>query len=181
MHTPSSSHRLKQMVTLLACTYPVTSAWAQTRELDITAYPNIQVLDTAQEYRQFDKVEITGSSIVRKEQTLTLPVQVITRDDIRRLGASNVSDVLQNLPIMSMVVTSAAMTATIGGYTTASLRSLPTGTLLLLNGKRLAAYGRQTVAGMDRPSVDINTLPLSAVDRIEVGPLRFMALTRLRG
>jgi iron complex outermembrane receptor protein len=168
MHTPSSSHRLKQMATLLACTYPVTSAWAQTSELDITTYPNIQILDSAQEYRQFDKVEITGSSIVRKEQTLALPVQVITRADIRRSGSSSMADVLQNLPIMSMVVTTASMTTTIGGYTTASLRSLPAGTLLLLNGKRLAAYGRQTVAGMDRPSVDINTLPLSAVDRIEV-------------
>ena len=132
-------------------------------------YPTVTVQDKPLEYRQFEKVEITGSSIIRKEQTLALPVQVITRDDIRRSGASNMADVLHNLPVMSMVVNSAAMFTTIGGYTTASMRSLPAGTLLLLNGKRLAAYGRQTVFGsVDRPSVDINTVPLSAIEKIEI-------------
>ena len=168
MNTPSASYRLHQVAALLASACTLLNAGAQSSDLAIDHYPKIQILDTALEYRQFDKVEITGSSIVRKEQTLALPVQVITRDDIRRSGSSSMAEVLQNLPIMSMVVTSASMTTTIGGYTTASLRSLPAGTLLLLNGKRLAAYGRQTVAGMERPSVDINTLPLSAIDRIEV-------------
>lgn len=168
MNMPSSSHRLPPLVVLLVCACSGLNAGAQTSDLAIKSYPKIQILDTTLDYRQFDKVEITGSSIVRKEQTMALPVQVITRDDIRRSGSNSVAEVLQNLPIMSMVVTSASMNTTIGGYSTASLRSLPAGTLLLLNGKRLAAYGRQSVAGMDRPSVDINTLPLSAVDRIEV-------------
>ena len=143
-------------------------ALAQNSEQPGRVYPPVQVVDSPLEYRQFEKVEITGSSIIRKEQTLALPVQVITRDDIRRSGASNMADVLQNLPIMSMVVNSAAMATTIGGYTTASMRSLPAGTLLLLNGKRLAAYGRQTVFGVDRPSVDINTVPISAIEKIEI-------------
>ena len=46
----------------------------------------IEVVNTRLEFRQFEKVEITGSSIVRKEQTQALPVQVITREDIRRTG-----------------------------------------------------------------------------------------------
>ena len=144
--------------------------WAQTTAQVSPAktYPPVQVVDTALEYRQFEKVEITGSSIVRKEQTQALPVQVITRDDIRRSGASSMVDVLHKLPIMSMVVNSAAMITTIGGYTTASLRGLPAGTLLLLNGKRLSSYGRQSVFGVDRPSVDINTVPLSAIEKIEI-------------
>ncbi|MEK7345800.1 MAG: TonB-dependent receptor [Pseudomonadota bacterium] len=168
MHTPPSSPRWPQIAALLGCLQPVSGAWAQHSDPATTVYPGVQILEMAQDDRQFDKTEVTGSSILRKEQTTALPVQVITRDDIRRAGSNSMAEVLQNLPIMSMVVTSAAMSATIGGYSTASLRSLPAGTLLLLNGKRLAAYGRQSVAGADRPSVDINTVPLSAVDRIEV-------------
>jgi iron complex outermembrane receptor protein len=156
------------MLGVVVCGGSCAFVGAQSTEQSVSTYPPVQVVDKALEYRQFEKVEITGSSIIRKEQTLTLPVQVITRDDIRRSGASNMADVLQNLPIMSMVVNSAAMATTIGGYTTASMRSLPAGTLLLLNGKRLAAYGRQTVFGVDRPSVDINTVPISAIEKIEI-------------
>ena len=131
-------------------------------------YPTVTVQDKPLEYRQFEKVEITGSSIIRKEQTLALPVQVITRDDIRRSGSNHIADVLHSVPGMSMVVNSAAMGSSIGGYTTASLRSLPAGTLLLLNGKRLSTYGRQTMVDVERPSVDINTIPLSAIEKIEI-------------
>ena len=156
--------RLAWLGGVLGCC--VAHAQGQERGIALSAATPTLASDVA--FRQFGKVEITGSSIIRKEQTTSLPVQVITRDDIRRSGASSMADVLHKLPIMSMVVNSAAMNTTIGGYTTASLRGLPAGTLLLMNGKRLAAYGRQSVAGADRPSVDIDTIPLSAVDKIEV-------------
>ena len=143
-------------------------ASAQNSEQPGRVYPPVQVVDSPLEYRQFEKVEITGSSIIRKEQTLALPVQVITRDDIRRSGSNHIADVLHSVPGMSMVVNSAAMGSSIGGYTTASLRSLPAGTLLLLNGKRLSTYGRQTMVDVERPSVDINTIPLSAIEKIEI-------------
>jgi iron complex outermembrane receptor protein len=169
MKSKRSLFQLQHMASLAVLGGSCAGVGAQTSQQPVTTYPPVQVVETPLEYRQFEKVEITGSSIIRKEQTLALPVQVITRDDIRRSGASNMADVLQNLPVMSMVVNSAAMFTTIGGYTTASMRSLPAGTLLLLNGKRLAAYGRQTVfGGVDRPSVDINTVPLSAIEKIEI-------------
>ena len=168
MRSKKSLFQLQRMLGVVVCGGSCAFVGAQSTEQSVSTYPPVQVVDKALEYRQFEKVEITGSSIIRKEQTLTLPVQVITRDDIRRSGASNMADVLQNLPIMSMVVNSAAMATTIGGYTTASMRSLPAGTLLLINGKRLAAYGRQTVFGVDRPSVDINTVPISAIEKIEI-------------
>ena len=168
MRSKKSLFQLQRMLGVVVCGGSCAFVGAQSTEQSVNTYPPVQVVDKPLEYRQFEKVEITGSSIIRKEQTLTLPVQVITRDDIRRSGASSMIDVLQNLPTMSMVVNSAAMSTTIGGYTTASMRSLPAGTLLLLNGKRLAAYGRQTVFGVDRPSVDINTVPLSAIEKIEI-------------
>lgn len=143
---------------------PESGAVANVQAVDA----DVNIKDPRQEFRQFGKVEITGSSILRKEQAHPLPVQIITREDIRRSGASTMGDVLHKLPVMSMWVNSTSMTTTIGGYTTASLRGLPAGTLLLLNGKRLASFGRQSVIGVDRPSVDINTLPLSAIEKIEI-------------
>ena len=160
--------QLKTIVLCLGAACAKSPAWAQTGDPAPKTYPPVEVVDKPLEYRQFEKVEITGSSIVRKEQAHPLPVQIITRDDIRRSGASSMVDVLHNLPAMSMWVNSTAMSTTIGGYTTASLRGLPAGTLLLLNGKRLASYGRQTVIGVDRPSVDINTVPVSAIEKIEI-------------
>lgn len=168
MPTPLPFHRSPSWLALLVGVLPVLTATAQSEKTSVSPSVAAPAPDAGLDYRQFDKVEITGSSIIRKQQTTALPVQVITRDDIRRSGANSMADVLQNLPIMSMVVTSAAMSTTIGGYTTASLRGLPAGTLLLLNGQRLASYGRQSVAGADRPGVDIHTIPLSAVDRIEI-------------
>lgn len=168
MKNPLSPIQLKTIVLCLGAAFAKSPVWAQTNDLAPKTYPLIEVVEKPLEYRQFEKVEITGSSIVRKEQTQALPVQIITRDDIRRSGASSMGDVLHNLPAMSMWVNPSAMTTTIGGYTSASLRGLPAGTLLLLNGKRLAPFGRQTVIGADRPSVEINTVPLSAIEKIEI-------------
>jgi len=168
MKSKRSLFQLQHMASLAFLGGSCAGVGAQSTEQSVSTYPPVQVVDKALEYRQFEKVEITGSSIVRKEQTLALPVQVITREDIRRSGGSHIADVLHSLPIMSMVVNSAAMNTTIGGYTTASLRSLPAGTLLLLNGKRLATFGRQSVLDVERPSVDINTIPLSAIEKIEI-------------
>lgn len=41
------------------------------------SYPPVEVVDTPLEYRQFEKVEVTGSSIIAKEAKEALPVQVI--------------------------------------------------------------------------------------------------------
>ena len=79
----------------------VSGAAAQSTETPMKAYPDVQVKDTTLEYRQFEKVEITGSSIVRKEQTQTLPVQVITRAEIQNSGKNDVAALIQALPLMS--------------------------------------------------------------------------------
>lgn len=131
-------------------------------------YPSVDIKEAPLEYRQFDKVEITGSSIVRKEQTQALPVQVLTREDIRRAGMSSLVEVLHTHPAMSMVVNTSSIGTTIGGYNAASLKGLPAGTLVLLNGKRLSSYGRQSIYGDDRPGVELQTVPLSAIEKIEI-------------
>jgi len=130
--------------------------------------PAVEAASLAPPYRQFDKVEITGSSIVRKEQTQALPVMVFTREDIRRTGLRSVAEVLQALPSMGNFVEASQLGMVVGGYSNAAIHGLPTGTLVLVNGLRMAPFGRATMVGPERSSVDLQTLPLVDVERIEI-------------
>ena len=152
---------------LLPCLLVTPWAWAQA-PASSTNSPTIEITDTAPAFRQFDRVEITGSSIVRKEQTQALPVQVISREDIRRSGLKTVSDVVQAMPLMGNFVESSQLGMVAGGYSNAAIHGMPNGTLVLVNGLRLAPFGRQTVSGPERSSADLNTLPLADIERIEV-------------
>ena len=145
---------------------PGVSALAQTSTG--TAYPPVQVVDSPLEYRQFDKVEVTGSSIITKEAKDALPVQVITRQEIERSGTSNLPQLLQKLPGMFNYFELGTMTGTtFGGPESAAIHGNQNGTLVLLNGRRLPFYGSQTIFG-ERATVDLNLVPLSAIMRIDV-------------
>lgn len=128
----------------------------------------VTVTAPALPYRQFDRVEITGSSIIRKEQTQTLPVQVVTRAEIQRSGKNTTAELVQALPAVFNSFSPAMLGATQAGFSGAAIHGLQTGTLVLVNGRRLAGNGRQTGAGADNGGIDLNWLPLSAIDRIEV-------------
>ena len=52
---------------------------------------------SAMAQQQLDRVEVTGSSIKRIEGETALPVQVITREDIQRTGATNVEQLMQTV------------------------------------------------------------------------------------
>lgn len=141
---------------------------AQAVESTEIHYPMVEIRDNVIEYRQFDRVEITGSSIIRKEQTQALPVISQTREELRRAGVKTVAEALQKLPMMANFSESAQTEIVSGGYANAVLHGVPNATLVLVNGRRLAPFGRQTMAGPERSGYDLNTLLLSDVDRIEV-------------
>lgn len=130
--------------------------------------PSVDVRAVLGEFRQFEKIEITGSSIVRKEQTQALPVIVVTRDDIRRRGYTELSQVVLNLPSMNSFREPGQSVNVAGGYPAASVHGMRAATLLLLNGMRLAPYGRQNIAGDEADGFDLRMIPLSAVERIEI-------------
>ena len=115
------------------------------------------------------RVNVTGSNIKRVEGEGALPVQVITREDIDRTGSTSVAEVLQT--ISSNSPGGFAGTSTIGGttfgLTTANLKNLGGGrTLVLVNGRRLAAFSGETLA--NGSATDINSIPFAAIERIEV-------------
>jgi iron complex outermembrane receptor protein len=115
------------------------------------------------------RVEITGSAIRRIDAESALPVQVIKREDIERSGATSTVDLLQRL---SVVQGSTHEAANVGGssfgFSGVSIHNIgETRTLVLLNGRRLAQFGGQTLTG-SAAAVDLNAIPVSAIERIEV-------------
>ncbi len=125
-------------------------------------------LVAAQETPQ--RVEVTGSSIKRIDGESALPVQVIDRKTIERSGAVNVEQLLQSITAVASsggLTSSSASGATTGGISAISLRGLTSlRTLVLLNGRRIAPYGIGFTG--DSVSVDVNSIPLAAIERVEV-------------
>lgn len=167
-HNCAVTCRIQAGVSLLVMACQMNPVMAQTGEPGVK-YPSVEVMSPGPEFRQFRGVEITGSSIIRKQQTQTLPVQIITRQDIVNSGAQELSQFLQQLPVMAGYAEPGQLLLTKGGVSSAALHGMPTGTLVLINGKRQSMFGRQTISGIERSSIDLDQqLPLSAIERIEL-------------
>jgi iron complex outermembrane receptor protein len=120
--------------------------------------------------QEAQRIEITGSSIKRIDAETALPVQVITRQEIERSGAINTEQLLQSVSALSSnqsLTGSSAAGATTGSISSISLRGLGSQrTLVLLNGRRIAPYGIGFTG--DSVSVDVNSIPIAAIERVEV-------------
>ena len=115
------------------------------------------------------RVDVTGSNIKRVEGEGALPVTVITREDIQRTGASTVEQLLQTVSVALQGNNNTGAASTAGfnaaGVSGVSLRGLGSQrTLVLINGRRISAGGTIT----DSVTVDVNSIPLAAIQRIEV-------------
>lgn len=110
-----------------------------------------------------EEIIVTGTSIKRVAAEGSLPVQTFDQQDISRSGATSVTDFIQQLPVMQgFTHISQSVGGGGGGITSASLHDLGEQyTLVLLNGHRVAPAGSGT-------TIDLNSIPLAAVDRIEV-------------
>ncbi len=117
----------------------------------------------AQAQSQLERVEITGSSIKRIAAEGALPVQIVTAEQIKRSGATSVAEVIQRLPAMQgFQVADIAVGSNSGGIATASLHDIGASyTLVLLNGRRIAPTGSGS-------TINLNSIPMSAIERIEV-------------
>jgi len=117
------------------------------------------------------RVEITGSSIRRIDGEGALPVTVISRDAIEKSGSSSVTDLIQALPAMTggnFQQSSGSVNGNGFGNTTAAIHALDQKyTLVLLNGRRVAPFGGFGAGGGDG-SVNLASLPLDAIERVEV-------------
>ena len=120
----------------------------------------------AQQQQQLERVEITGSSLRRVDAETALPVTVIRVEDLVKQGVTTAEQAMARIASnQSLQGVSQAIGATTGGQSTADLRGLGGNgnkTLVLLNGRRVANHA------FDSGSVDLNSIPLAAIDRIEI-------------
>jgi iron complex outermembrane receptor protein len=112
------------------------------------------------------RIEVTGSNIFQRiESETSLPVQVITRDDIVRANLNTAAEIVYTITanINGVNEFSAVGTSQQPGLAAASLRGLgPMNTLVLLNGRRIANYAFTTIGG------DLNSIPVAAIERVEI-------------
>lgn len=130
---------------------------------------------------QSDEPRELGEVVVRAKreevsvETLqgAAPVEVITADDIKNSGAETLSGVLQRLvPSANMPLGAANTVASTRVAKSISLHGLgPDQTLILIDGKRRHLSGIVNTAlvfGRGSHPVDLNLIPLSAIERIEI-------------
>lgn len=110
-----------------------------------------------------ERVEVTGSAIRRADAETALPVTVITRQQLESSGANTVAEVMRNATFASAGNFRPQSGSSAQSFAEINLRGLGSQrTLVLLDGRRLPQ------APMLGESVDMNTIPLAAVERIEI-------------
>lgn len=116
-------------------------------------------------------IVVTGTRLRNTEFTAATPVQVITGEESSLRGFANTSAIIQSATVAG---NGTQINNNFSGYVvnggpgvnTVSLRGLGADrTLVLLNGKRLGPAGAQGAVS----SVDLNTIPATIIDRIEIG------------
>src|SRR6266478_7545060 len=108
-------------------------------------------------------VVVTGSLIPTAETVGPAPVQTIGAAEIERAGANDVLDVVRKLSTVFAGNNNVGQTVNNGGFGEANVRIRNLPTLVMLNGRRL---GKSAFSNGE--NVDVNTIPLAMVERIEI-------------
>ena len=142
-------HRLSGSVAVLAMTplWLAAPAWAQSAP-------------------QAETIEVTGSRIRNTDAESANPITVVTSEDIARSASTTVEEILRKLPAADFAGASTVNSNNGGnGASQVSLRNLgPQRTLILVNGQRFVQTDNQATS----VAVDLNNIPVSMIDHIEV-------------
>ncbi|HTM28224.1 MAG TPA: TonB-dependent receptor plug domain-containing protein, partial [Rhodanobacter sp.] len=122
--------------------------------------------DNSSEAKTLEAVSVVGSRIRRKDETAASPVFTMERSEIEATGVVSVGELLQELPSVGSSFNSTGSAGTSHGTSSLNLRNLGANrSLVLVNGRRWV-NGAGTRGFRD--FVDLNTIPLAAVERVEV-------------
>jgi len=117
------------------------------------------------------KVYVTGSNIKRADKEDSSPITVMTAKEITATGANTVAELLHNIPAFGSGTSNDILNDNgfSKGASTASLRGLgSSSTLVLLNGRRIAAAAYADPNNGKSTVYDLNSIPVSAIARVEV-------------
>ena len=127
-----------------------------------------------------EEVVVVGSQIKGASITASLPVTVLSADDIEALGVGDGDELVENLVEQGLNFfneqeqASGGVNAGRGDTGAYNLRSMGVGnTLTLMNGRRMvnnAGYQTEFIGGDFVPTVTVNTnlIPTNGLDRVEV-------------
>lgn len=117
---------------------------------------------------QLNRVQVTGTLIPRTSIETASPVTVITAKQIQASGLTTIASVVRSLSSDNSGTIPLAFTAGFAnGSSGVALRGLTVNsTLVLIDGRRTTAY--PLADDGERSFTDLNTIPLNAVERIEV-------------
>ncbi|MFY2763886.1 TonB-dependent receptor plug domain-containing protein [Arenimonas sp. MALMAid1274] len=111
-----------------------------------------------------DAVKVTGSRLARGTPEGATPLWVIDREAIDASGDFSVADLLRDLPLATTGNFRPQSGSTAQSLATVDLRGLgPNRTLVLVDGRRAPTNPMSASFG-----ADLNAIPLSAVERIEI-------------
>lgn len=151
----------------LACAVP-SAAVAQTAPVQEPPVPSITVEQaTDSSPSRDDTIVVTGSRIVRDGFQAPTPVTVMTQEEIQNSSpTNNIADFVNQLPALGGSIRPSnsrlELSNGIAGINALNLRNLGTvRTLVLINGRRSVGSNANGV-------VDINTIPQSLVQRVEI-------------
>ncbi|HEX4151127.1 MAG TPA: TonB-dependent receptor [Steroidobacteraceae bacterium] len=118
--------------------------------------------------QELQEIVVTGSLIKRTDTETPSPIQIITADDIKNSGYTNVSDVLRQISANGSGTLSQGFgQAFAAGASGIALRGLSVGdTLTLIDGERMVAYPLSDDG--ERSFVDVTSIPINAVEGVDV-------------
>ena len=161
-------------VVSLGSSFRALAALAAGLGLAVAARPDVALAQSAAAEpaaAPLEEIVVTGTSIKGINAETSLPVQVLKSEDIARTGATTAEELFQQISAASSSGLTNAAQATgfqTGAISTISLRGLDSArTLVLINGRRSAPYGGGSV-GTAGNSVDISSIPIAMVERVEI-------------
>lgn len=156
---------------LISGTALASVAFAFSGQASAQALSDNQAKAVEQDQDTSGEVLVTGSRIKQDPNNSALPLQIITTQELQRNGISSPEQLVMFLSTngsgadnlaSNADVTSGAQRGT-NGLSAANLRGQGSAaTLVLLNGRRVAAHG------LSGSAVDVNQIPFAAIERVEV-------------
>jgi iron complex outermembrane recepter protein len=134
----------------------------------VLSQASAQTVPAAVPDSELTEVVVTGSLLHRTDVETESPVTVFTAEQIQKAGLTTISDVVRSISAdNSGTIPTAFGVGFAAGSSGVALRGLTVNsTLVLIDGRRAAPYALADDG--QRSFVDLNTIPLDSVERVEV-------------
>jgi iron complex outermembrane receptor protein len=176
-----NTHSFPLSVLAIALATVLSPAWAQDAAPAPAADAQKQDTETSPAATSLERIEVTGTRLQHGD--VTSRVIIIDQEEIRSRGVTSVEELMRTLPQNLATIgniTNERGRGPLGaetrgnprapspigtlGVSAANLGGMGAGnTLVLINGRRMAG-----AAGIEDGFVNLNNIPLSAVDRVEI-------------